>query len=181
MPFWSEIRRRSIAIAWASRSLTSTSAPCSGTALQLRSAPRELPVRGQRRYRRARLRVLPVFDRSFVTRWLLCRRRFTPMTTPAFAVLWSTSAMVKNGATYDFGTARALMRAFHGPMLKDEVRAIDLGAGLGMAEVTKKKRELLKLSLPGGVPVPAPHPIRLDVGLGEDRVTGNCTGWSSTV
>ena len=57
--------------------------------------------------------------------------------------------IVKHGSAYDFETARALMRAFHGPMLEDEVKAIDLGPGLGMAEVAKKKRELLKLSLPG--------------------------------
>jgi predicted unusual protein kinase regulating ubiquinone biosynthesis (AarF/ABC1/UbiB family) len=57
--------------------------------------------------------------------------------------------MVRRGRRYDFDTARSLVRAFHGPMLRDEEQAIELGAAMGLREVYEGKRELLRLSLPG--------------------------------
>jgi predicted unusual protein kinase regulating ubiquinone biosynthesis (AarF/ABC1/UbiB family) len=57
--------------------------------------------------------------------------------------------MVRDGQSYDFDTARDLVRAFYGPMLRDAVQAIDLGEAIGMRRVFARKRQLLKLRLPG--------------------------------
>jgi predicted unusual protein kinase regulating ubiquinone biosynthesis (AarF/ABC1/UbiB family) len=57
--------------------------------------------------------------------------------------------MVREGQRYDFETARGLVRAFYGPMLRDEVRTIDRGEARGMRQVLESKRNLLQLALPG--------------------------------
>jgi len=57
--------------------------------------------------------------------------------------------MVRRGRRYDFDTARNLVRAFHGPMLRDEEQTIEMGAAMGLREVYEGKRELLRLALPG--------------------------------
>ncbi len=57
--------------------------------------------------------------------------------------------MVREGKRYDYETARGLVRSFYGPMLRDEEAAIDLGGGMGMGEIYRSKRELMKLTLPG--------------------------------
>jgi predicted unusual protein kinase regulating ubiquinone biosynthesis (AarF/ABC1/UbiB family) len=57
--------------------------------------------------------------------------------------------MVEEGGRYDFETARALVRAFHGPMLRDEFGAIDLGAARSFRQILDSKRKLMRLSLPG--------------------------------
>ena len=57
--------------------------------------------------------------------------------------------MVREGKDYDYETARALMRRFYGPMIEDRVTAIDLGAGANMRDMVLRKREMMKLSLPG--------------------------------
>lgn len=51
--------------------------------------------------------------------------------------------------TYDFETARRLVRSFFGPMLRDETAAVDLGEAATMRDLMKSKRQLLKLTLPG--------------------------------
>jgi predicted unusual protein kinase regulating ubiquinone biosynthesis (AarF/ABC1/UbiB family) len=56
--------------------------------------------------------------------------------------------MVREGRSYDFDTARSLVRAFYGPMLLDETMAVDLGAAMDMRQVVRRKRQLLKLTLP---------------------------------
>ena len=57
--------------------------------------------------------------------------------------------MVRESARYDFDTARSLVRAFYGPMLKDVVQRVDLGEAKGMRDIFSSKRELMKLNLPG--------------------------------
>ncbi len=57
--------------------------------------------------------------------------------------------MVRDGKDYDFDTARSLVRRFYGPMLEDRETSIDLGAGASMREIALRKREMLRLSLPG--------------------------------
>jgi predicted unusual protein kinase regulating ubiquinone biosynthesis (AarF/ABC1/UbiB family) len=57
--------------------------------------------------------------------------------------------MVREDKPYDFDTARGLVRAFYGPMLRDEVICVDLGEAMEMRHVYKRKRQLLKLTLPG--------------------------------
>lgn len=57
--------------------------------------------------------------------------------------------MVQKSQVYDFDTARGLIRAFYGPLLRDVVQPIDLGEAKGMREFFERKRELMKLRLPG--------------------------------
>jgi predicted unusual protein kinase regulating ubiquinone biosynthesis (AarF/ABC1/UbiB family) len=57
--------------------------------------------------------------------------------------------IVREGKQYDFATARDLIRAFYGPMLQDRVQRIDLGSGMGFRHMAERKREMLKLRLPG--------------------------------
>jgi predicted unusual protein kinase regulating ubiquinone biosynthesis (AarF/ABC1/UbiB family) len=57
--------------------------------------------------------------------------------------------LVREDERYDFHTARGLVRAFYGPMLRDAVQQVDLGEAMGMRQVFEGKRELLKLRLPG--------------------------------
>ena len=57
--------------------------------------------------------------------------------------------MVSDGQPYDFNTARALVRSFYGPMLRDSTQTVDLGEAMGMRRVFESKRELMKLRLPG--------------------------------
>lgn len=57
--------------------------------------------------------------------------------------------MIRPGKRYDFATARDLVRSFYGPMLEDRVQAIETGAAMGASELLARKRELMKLTLPG--------------------------------
>ena len=57
--------------------------------------------------------------------------------------------MVKDGQRYDFDTARGLVRAFYGPMLRAGTREVDLGEVKSMRQVLDSKRELMKLGVPG--------------------------------
>lgn len=57
-------------------------------------------------------------------------------------------AMVREGKPYDYDSARTLVRSFYGPMLRDEVRAIERGEAMPLRTVLETKRELLKLHLP---------------------------------
>jgi predicted unusual protein kinase regulating ubiquinone biosynthesis (AarF/ABC1/UbiB family) len=55
---------------------------------------------------------------------------------------------------YDFATARDLVRSFHGPMLRDAARAgrpysVDAGEAMSMRQILDRKKELMKLALPG--------------------------------
>ncbi|MFZ1864778.1 MAG: AarF/ABC1/UbiB kinase family protein [Polyangiales bacterium] len=57
--------------------------------------------------------------------------------------------MVRDEQRYDFETARDLVRAFYGPMLSEGARRIELGEAMRMREVFERKRELMRLKLPG--------------------------------
>jgi hypothetical protein len=57
--------------------------------------------------------------------------------------------MVRKGRDYDFATACSLVRSFYGPMLRDELLAIEPGAAMTLGELARDKRELMKLTLPG--------------------------------
>lgn len=57
--------------------------------------------------------------------------------------------MVRQGKAYDFDTARALVRGFYGPMLRDEVIVVPEGQGQGTREIARDQRALVKLTLPG--------------------------------
>jgi predicted unusual protein kinase regulating ubiquinone biosynthesis (AarF/ABC1/UbiB family) len=57
--------------------------------------------------------------------------------------------LVREGRAYDFETARALVRSFYGPMLRDDVIAIAPGDVMTFGSLVKRKRELMRLALPG--------------------------------
>ncbi len=57
--------------------------------------------------------------------------------------------MVRDGEARDLETARALVRSFHGPMLRDEVLAFQLGSATPFRTILSTKREILRLHLPG--------------------------------
>jgi len=65
--------------------------------------------------------------------------------------------MVRPDRIYDFDTARAFVRSFHGAILPgqgvavgdDGKYAIEVGHAMGMREIVSKKKELMKLALPG--------------------------------
>jgi predicted unusual protein kinase regulating ubiquinone biosynthesis (AarF/ABC1/UbiB family) len=57
--------------------------------------------------------------------------------------------LVRDGRRDAFETARGLVRAFYGPMLRDEELAVDLGQAMDLGQVLRGKRKLLRLSLPG--------------------------------
>ena len=59
--------------------------------------------------------------------------------------------MVRAHEAYDFDAARSLVRSFYGPMLRDEVLSIEPDHVMPMRAVFAKKRELLKLRLPGEI------------------------------
>ena len=57
--------------------------------------------------------------------------------------------MVPRGEPSQFETARDLIRAFHGPMLRDEVLAFQLGTLAPFHSIVSKKRQILRLHIPG--------------------------------
>jgi predicted unusual protein kinase regulating ubiquinone biosynthesis (AarF/ABC1/UbiB family) len=57
--------------------------------------------------------------------------------------------MVRDGEASDLETARALVRSFHGPMLRDEVLAFQLGSAMPFHTILSSKREILRLQFPG--------------------------------
>jgi predicted unusual protein kinase regulating ubiquinone biosynthesis (AarF/ABC1/UbiB family) len=89
------------------------------------------------------------FDPEFVLRLEALTRAVHSDRRDALHQAFVDLGMVREGQAYDFGTARDLVRSFHGPMLRDETQAIDLGAGLQMRRILERKMELLKLRLPG--------------------------------
>ena len=57
--------------------------------------------------------------------------------------------IVRDGEARDLETARTLIRSFHGPMLRDEVLAFQLGAATPFRTIASMKREVLRLQFPG--------------------------------
>jgi predicted unusual protein kinase regulating ubiquinone biosynthesis (AarF/ABC1/UbiB family) len=89
------------------------------------------------------------FEPAFVGRLAELTRAVHRDSRDALHAAFVGLGMVREGQRYDFETARGLVRAFHGPMLRDEVRTIDLGEARGMRQVLESKRQLLQLTLPG--------------------------------
>jgi predicted unusual protein kinase regulating ubiquinone biosynthesis (AarF/ABC1/UbiB family) len=89
------------------------------------------------------------FEPAFVRRLAELTRAVHQDSREALHTAFVGLGMVREGQRYSFETARGLVRAFYGPMLRDEVRTIDLGEALGMRQVLENKRRLLQLALPG--------------------------------
>lgn len=89
------------------------------------------------------------FDRAFVQRLAALTRAAHDDTREALHRALLDLGFVREGQTYDFETARKLIRSFYGPMLRDETLAIEAGEAKPFATVLESKRELLKLHLPG--------------------------------
>jgi predicted unusual protein kinase regulating ubiquinone biosynthesis (AarF/ABC1/UbiB family) len=89
------------------------------------------------------------FEPGFVRKLAALTRAVHRDTRDALQASFVELGMVREGQRYDFETARGLVRAFYGPMLRDEVQGIDLGEARNMRQVLESKRQLMKLSLPG--------------------------------
>jgi predicted unusual protein kinase regulating ubiquinone biosynthesis (AarF/ABC1/UbiB family) len=89
------------------------------------------------------------FEPSFVHKLAALTRAVHQDTHEALHASFLELGMVREGQRYDFQTARNLVRGFYGPMLRDEVQAIDLGEVRSMRQMLDSKRQLMKLSLPG--------------------------------
>ena len=89
------------------------------------------------------------FEPAFVRKLAALTRAVHRDTREALHAAFVELGLVHEGQRYDFETARGLVRAFYGPMLRDEVQAIDLGEARGMRQVLESKRNLMKLTLPG--------------------------------
>ncbi|HET9594420.1 MAG TPA: AarF/ABC1/UbiB kinase family protein [Anaeromyxobacteraceae bacterium] len=57
--------------------------------------------------------------------------------------------MISPGESRQLETARDLVRAFHGPMLRDEVLSFQLGTLAPFRSIVSTKREILSLHIPG--------------------------------
>ena len=57
--------------------------------------------------------------------------------------------IVRDDQPYDYPLIHGFLRAFYGPMLKDEVCEVDLSSAIEMKEMFKAKQKLMKLALPG--------------------------------
>lgn len=90
-----------------------------------------------------------VFETAFVRQLARLTRAVHRDTRDALHASFVELGMVREGQRYDFETARGLVRAFYGPMLRDETQAIDLGEARDMRQVLESKRRLMKLTLPG--------------------------------
>jgi predicted unusual protein kinase regulating ubiquinone biosynthesis (AarF/ABC1/UbiB family) len=89
------------------------------------------------------------FDRVFVRKLAALNRAAHTDTRDAFHRALLGLGFVEEGQTYDFDTARRLVRSFYGPMLRDETLAIETGDAKPFGAVLESKRELLKFHLPG--------------------------------
>jgi predicted unusual protein kinase regulating ubiquinone biosynthesis (AarF/ABC1/UbiB family) len=89
------------------------------------------------------------FDRAFVQKLAALTRAVHSDDRDALHHSLVELGMVREGKPYDYETARALVRSFYGPMLRDEVLTIERGEALPLRTVLETKRELLKLHLPG--------------------------------
>jgi predicted unusual protein kinase regulating ubiquinone biosynthesis (AarF/ABC1/UbiB family) len=89
------------------------------------------------------------FEPAFVGKLAQLTRAVHRDTRETLHAAFVSLGMVREGQRYDFETARGLVRAFYGPMLRDEVRTIDLGEARGMRQLIESKRHLMQLALPG--------------------------------
>jgi len=89
------------------------------------------------------------FDRVFVQKLAALTRAVHCDDREALHRSLVELGMVRAGKTYDYDSARTLLRSFYGPMLRNEVLAIERGEAMPLRTVLDSKRELLKLHLPG--------------------------------
>lgn len=89
------------------------------------------------------------FDRIFVQKLAALTRAVRTDTRAALHAALVNLDMVPNHDTYDFESARALVRSFYGTMLRDEIVSIEPGQAMPVRTLLENKRELLKLRLPG--------------------------------
>jgi hypothetical protein len=89
------------------------------------------------------------FDRVFVQKLAALTRAVRTDTRAALHAALVALEMVPNDDTYDFESARSLVRSFYGAMLRDEILSIEPGEAVPLRTLLENKRELLKLRLPG--------------------------------
>ncbi len=93
-----------------------------------------------------------------------CTRQFDPLFVAALAHLSRAVSsddrsaihtallrlkIVRDDKPYDYPLIHGFLRAFYGPMLKDEVCEVDLSSAMKMKEMFRAKQKLMKLALPG--------------------------------
>jgi predicted unusual protein kinase regulating ubiquinone biosynthesis (AarF/ABC1/UbiB family) len=88
------------------------------------------------------------FDRAFVQRLAALARAVHADDRDALHRSLVEFGMVQEDKPYDYDAARMLLRSFYGPMLRDEVLAIEKGEAMPLRAVLETKRELLQLHLP---------------------------------
>lgn len=91
------------------------------------------------------------FTRSFVRRLASLTRAVHEDDPEALRSALGDLGMLRHGDREEVQVARALVRSFYGPMLRDEVLAIERGAGTPLQALVAGKRRLLKLRLPGEI------------------------------
>jgi len=89
------------------------------------------------------------FDRVFVQKLAALARAVRADTRAALHAALVALGMVPDDDTYDFQSARSLVRSFYGAMLRDESLSIEPGAAVPFRILLENKRELLKLRIPG--------------------------------
>ena len=89
------------------------------------------------------------FEREFVSKLTTLAHAVRVDTRAALHAALLELGMVRSEQDYDFDAARSLVRSFYGPMLRDEVLAIEPGQLRPIRAILANKRELLKLHLPG--------------------------------
>jgi predicted unusual protein kinase regulating ubiquinone biosynthesis (AarF/ABC1/UbiB family) len=90
-----------------------------------------------------------LFEPEFVCKLARLTRAVHRDTRDALHASFVELGMVREGQRYDFETARGLVRAFYGPMLRDETRTLELGEARSLRQLADSKRQLMKLHLPG--------------------------------
>jgi len=89
------------------------------------------------------------FDRAFVQKLAALTRAVRTDTRAALHAALVALDMVPNDDTYDFESARSVVRSFYGATLRDEILSIKPGEAVPLRNLLENKRELLKLRLPG--------------------------------
>jgi predicted unusual protein kinase regulating ubiquinone biosynthesis (AarF/ABC1/UbiB family) len=89
------------------------------------------------------------FDRTLVHKLAALTRAVHVDTRAALHSALVELGLVPNDNTYDFDSARSLVRSLYGPMLRDETVSIEPGEAMPFRTLLENKRELLKLQLPG--------------------------------
>ncbi len=89
-----------------------------------------------------------VFSDAFVARLRQLTRAVHADRREALHQAFCDLGLVRPGQSYDFDTARSLVRAFYGPMLQDVEQPLAL-APQDVGALYRSKIELMKLTLPG--------------------------------